>query len=256
MMTSRTESRCIRSCRRQALTDEGMPPVDADRQARRQFGNVTVHRKRARDPWAGSSIDALVHDVRYGLRLIRKAPGFSAVAIASLAVGIGASTVLFSFADGFLFRPIHAARPEQVIQLFTSGFDGPLYGGSSYADYEDLRAAPAFAGLLAWARATATLSDAERPDVMGGLLVSGNYFDVLGVHPSRGRFFRPEESHTAGTHPVVVLSHDAWRRRFGADPAIVGRVIELTGQPFTVIGVGPPRFVGTGRWPTYRLFCN
>jgi putative ABC transport system permease protein len=233
--------------RRQALVDAGVAAGDADREARRQFGNVTLIRERTRDQWGGSSIDMLVHDVRYGLRLIRKAPGFSAVAIASLAIGIGASTVLFSFANAFLFRPVHAARPEQLVALFTSDFDGPphFYGGSSYPDYETFRQLPVFDGVLASARATATLSDQERPDVIGGLFVSGNYFDVLGLHPSRGRFFRAEEDQAPGTQPVVVLSDDAWRRRFATDPAIVGRVIELNGQPFTVIGVGPRGFAGT-----------
>jgi hypothetical protein len=111
-----------------------------------------------------------IHDVRYGLRLIRKAPGFSTVAIASLAVGIGASTVLFSFANSFLFGPLHAANPEQVIQVFTSDFDGPRYGGSSYADYDAFRAVPVFSGLLASTRAQATMSNDERPDVISGLL--------------------------------------------------------------------------------------
>lgn len=91
----------------------------------------------------------------------------------------------------------------------------------------------------------ATLSDDDRPDVISGLLVSGNYFEVLGLQPSHGRFFRPEENQTPGTHLVVVISHDAWRRRFGADPAIAGRDIGLNGRPFTIVGVGPPRFAGT-----------
>jgi predicted permease len=231
--------------RKQALIESGMTPADADREARRQFGNVTLIRERVRDQWGGSSIDMLIHDVRYGLRLIRKAPGFSAVAIASVALAIGASTVVFSFANSFLFRPLHAADPDRLVQIFTSSSSGNPYSGSSYADYEAFREVPAFSGVLASMRAKGTLSDEERPDVIAGLLVSGNYFDVLGLRPSRGRFFAPEESHTPGTHPVMVLSHDAWRRRFGSDPAIVGRVIELSGHPFTVIGVGPPRFTGT-----------
>lgn len=95
----------------------------------------------------------LVRDVRYGVRLIRKAPVFSAIAIVSLTVGIGASTVLFSFANSFLFRPIHAANPGELVELFTSDFDGPLYGGSSYADYEAFAALPVFRDLLASKRA-------------------------------------------------------------------------------------------------------
>jgi predicted permease len=233
--------------RRQALMDDGMTEAEADREARREFGNVTLIRERTREVWGGSSIDTLMQDVRYGLRLIRKAPGFSAVAIASLAMGIGASTVLFSFANSFLFRPLHAANPEEVAQVFTSGFDGPphLYGGSSYADYEVFREIPVFSGLLASTHARATLSSQERPEVVDGLLVSENYFDVLGLRPSHGRFFRPEENQTPGSHPVVVLSHDAWRRRFGGEPSIVDRSIGLNGHHFTVVGVGPPRFAGT-----------
>jgi predicted permease len=231
--------------RKQALIGSGLLPAEADRQARRQFGNVTLVRERARDQWGGAWIDMLAHDVRYGLRLIRKSPGFSAVAIASLAVGIGASTVLFSFANSFIFRPLHAVNPEQIVQIFTSSSSGSLHGGSSYADYESFREVPLFDGMLASTRVKATLSDQDRPDVLEGLLVSDNYFDVLGLRPSRGRFFDPEETRTPGTHAVVVLSHDAWRRRFGADPAITGRNVELNGRPFTVIGVGPPRFAGT-----------
>ena len=230
--------------RTQSLIDSGMAPADARREARRQFGNVTVIRERTREQWGGSSIDMLIQDVRYGLRLVRKAPGFSAVAIASLAVGIGASAVVFSFANALLLRPVQGDHPEQLIELFTSGSRGSAYNTSSYADYESFRALPVFSGLLAWMRTAATLSNDERPDVVNGLLVSGNYFDVLGLRPSIGRFFRVEEGQTPGAHPVVVLSHDAWRRRFGADPAIAGRVIELSGKPFTVIGVGPPRFAG------------
>ena len=143
------------------------------------------------------------------------------MAIASLAVGIGTSTVLFSFANNFLFRPIHAANPEQILQIFTSNTRGGPYGGSSYADYEMYREVPVFNGVLASLRAKATLSHDGRRDVIEGLLVSGNYFDVLGLRPSQGRFFRPDETQTPGTHPVVVLSHHAWLRRFGADPAIM-----------------------------------
>jgi predicted permease len=190
-------------------------------------------------------ISALIPDVRYGLRLIRKAPAFSVVAIASLAVGIGASTVAFSFANALVFRPVSGTSGVPLIRLFTSNTRGGPYGGSSYADYLDFQAVPVFNGLLADARVQATLSNRERSDVVEGLLVSSNYFDVLGLRPSRGRLLRAGESDTPGAEPVVVLSHDAWRRRFSEDPAIVGRVIELNGRPFTVIGVGPQRFVGT-----------
>ena len=231
--------------RRQSLIDSGMTAEEADREARLQFGNVTAIRERTRDEWGGSTIDMLRNDIRYGLRLIRKAPGFSAVAVASLAVGIGASTLLFSFANTLLFRPLQASNPEQLVEVFTSDFDGPLYGGSSYEDYQNFRTSPVFNGLLASMRAQATVSRDDQRDVIDGLLVSANYFDVLGLRPSYGRFFRPDEGETPGLHAVAVLSHEAWQRRFGADPAIAGRTIELNGRPFTVVGIAPPQFAGT-----------
>jgi predicted permease len=231
--------------RRRSLVDDGMAPEQAAYEARRQFGNVGLVRERAREHWGGSLIDSILQDLRYGLRLIVKAPMFTMVAISSLALGIGASAILFGLASSFMFRPIHAANAGQIVQLFTSNRDGSLYGGSSYADYEMYRDAGVFSGLLASMRTTATLSDLERPETVDGLLVSGNYFDVLGLRPSLGRFFRPEENQVPGRNPVVVLSDDAWRRRFGADPAIVGRPIELSGTVLTVIGIAPPRFAGT-----------
>ena len=197
-----------------------------------------------RKAWGGSIIQSLMTDVRYGVRMIRKAPGVSAVAIVSLAVGIGASTVLFSVANAVLFRPMHAERPEQVLQLFTSNTDGSRYGSSSYADYQALRDLPVFDGLAASTRATATWNESDRRDVVDGLLVSANYFDMLGLQPWRGRFFRLEEGRT-DSEAVVVLSHTAWQRRFVGDEATVGRIIELNGHSFTIIGVAPPGFAGT-----------
>jgi putative ABC transport system permease protein len=186
----------------------------------------------------------MLNDLYYAIRLIRKAPGFTLVAVSSLAVGIGASTVIFSFANGVLFRPVQAANPEQLVQLFTSNSDGRLHGGSSYADYEDFRNVPVFEGLLGWTRGGATLSGQERPELVQVHLVSGNYFDVLGLPPYRGRFFAPEESRSTGSDAVVVLTHNAWRRYFASDEAIVGTTIELNGRPFTVIGIAPPKFTG------------
>jgi len=232
--------------RRQQLIEDGVDPREAGYEARRRFGNVTAVREETFSMWRSPSLDTVTHDVRYGLRMIAKSRGVSAVAIVSLAVGISVATLLFSFANSFLFRPLHAARPGELLEVFTSNSDGGLYGGSSYLDYEAYRdTAEVFSGLLASTRAQATLSDAERSDVLPGLLVSGNYFDVLGLRPSLGRFFLAQEARTPGADPVVVLSHDAWWRRFGSDPQIVGRVVRLNGAAFTVIGVAPPRFTGT-----------
>jgi hypothetical protein len=133
-----------------------------------------------------------------------------------------------------------------LIQVFTSDFDGPLYGASSYPDYEAFRDVPVFAGLLASMRVRAALSDEGQAEVIDGLLASGNYFAVLGLHPSRGRFFSPEEGRARAAQPVAVLSDQTWRRRFATDPEIIGRSVELNGRAFTVIGIAPRGFAGTG----------
>ena len=188
----------------------------------------------------------MTHDILYGLRMLGKSRGFTIVAIASLAAGIGLSTLVFSFASSFVLRPIHAASPSQIVQLFPGDVDGPSFGAASYADYEDIRdRTPVFSGLLASTRVRATLSDGRRRDIVAGVLVSENYFEVLGLRPSAGRFFRPEENISPNTHPVLVLSHEAWQRRFDSVPDIVGRTVTLNGHAFTVIGVGPPQFSGT-----------
>ncbi len=230
--------------RRQQLIEDGADPSRAGQDARRAFGNVTRVREHAREMWTLSALDALGQDLRYGLRMIAKGPGFSAVAVVSLAVGIGSATVLFSFANAWLFRPLPVADPEHLVEVFTGSSGGAPRGGSSYPDFEDFRGSGVFAGLAASMRVRATLTDAERADMFHGLLVSGDYFDVLGLRPFRGRFFQKDESPDAD--PVVVLSHDAWQRRYGGDNSVIGSTIRINARPFTLIGIGPPRFSGPG----------
>ena len=235
--------------RRQQLIADGMDPHDADAAARRMFGNVTAIREEARSFWSTALLDNLWQDVRYGLRQLAKSRGFSLIAILSLAVGMGASTVVFSFTNAMLLRPLPVEDPSRLLQVFTSNSSGSRYGSTSYPDFENVRSRAVdvqarravFSGVVASMRVRATLSDADRPDLINGVLVSERYFDVFGLRPARGRFFSLDDLQ----HPVVVLSHDAWVRRFGSDPEIVGRVIGLSGHAFVVIGVGPPRFTGT-----------
>src|SRR5262245_9575137 len=221
--------------RRQALMDAGMDPRAAEHEARRMFGNVLGIREETRDMGSWSATDTLMQDLKYGWRVMMKSRGFSAVAIVSLAAGIGAASVIFSVANAFLFRPLPGGDTSELERVFTSNRSGPLYGSTSYPDYEDLRdRASVWSGLLAYRRANATLSDTPESAVIPGALVSANYFDVLGLRPALGRFFLPEENRSPGTHPVVVLSDAAWQRRFASDPRIVGRTIGLNGQGFTV----------------------
>lgn len=193
-------------------------------------------------------------DLRYGARMLRKAPGFTAVAALALALGIGVNTAILSIANGFALRPLPVEKPDEIVTPFWgSRKDGEVWGAISYANYVDLRDQnETLSGLLAWQATLAGISggesrnsgDNERAETVWGELVSGDYFDVLGVKPVLGRGFLPEENRAQNTSPVVVLSHGFWRRRFNADAAITGKTIFLNGSPFTVIGVAPATFKG------------
>ncbi|HLL75430.1 MAG TPA: ABC transporter permease [Pyrinomonadaceae bacterium] len=188
----------------------------------------------------------LLQDVRYGARRLWKSPGFTLVAAVSLALGIGANTAIFSLIDTVLLRPLPVERPAELYKLFgtmNSGADTTIQSYPNYRDYRDRN--EVFSGLLAYRFAVMSLSRGGDNQRVWGYLASGNYFDVLGARPALGRYFLPEEDRTPGAHPVAVISHAAWHRRFDADPLIVGRQITLNGRAFTVVGVAPEGFIGT-----------
>jgi macrolide transport system ATP-binding/permease protein len=185
-------------------------------------------------------VDALRRDLRQAARLIVKHPGFTAVAVISLALGIGANTAIFSLVNALLLRPMPVARPDEIVSVFTSDFSGPLYGASSYPDYLDFRRLGALSDLAAWAPTPVALAQGADSQRMFAEAVSANYFDVLGVRPVLGRGFVPEEGE--GPHAVAVIAHGTWQRVFGGDPAVVGRSLTLNGTPFRVVGVAPPGY--------------
>jgi macrolide transport system ATP-binding/permease protein len=188
-------------------------------------------------------------DLRYGARMLAKQPGFTLAAILTLALGIGVNTAFFSLINAVLLKPLPVAQPAELVALYTSDFSGPRYGASSYQDYLDWRErAEVLDGLLAHWRQTAFLTrGGERNEPVLVDIVSGNYFDVLGVRAALGRTFLPEEDRTPGTHPVVVVSHRAWQQRFGGDPNLVGKTLVLNNFSYTVIGIAPPQFNGLWR---------
>jgi putative ABC transport system permease protein len=185
-------------------------------------------------------------DVRYGVRMLFIHPGFTAVAALTLALGIGANTAIFSLLDKVFIRELPVERPDQLVTFVRdAGGEAKVFPYPTYAllrDHNDV-----LSGLVVSCQQAFSLTDGTRTERMVGLLVSGNYFAVLGVRPALGRFFLPEEDRTPGTHPVVVLGHGLWRRRFAADPAIVGKTIAVNGYRHTVIGVAPSEFTGTTR---------
>ena len=182
-------------------------------------------------------------DIRYGWRAYSRTPGVTLVAILAIALGIGANTALFSYASALFLRPLAAAEPDRLVSLFHAGMTGG-YSSFSYPDYVDLRDQnDVLSGLAAWS--TIDL-DIGRPaaERITGQIVSGNYFDVLGIAAIEGRVFHIDEDRTPDTHPVAVISYALWRRRYRLDPDTIGLSIPLNGRDFTIVGVAPEMFRG------------
>ncbi len=194
-------------------------------------------------------MQTLWQDLRFGARILFKQPGYTLIAVVSLALGIGANTAIFTWIKAILLNPLPgvAASHRLVIlrsTLIRSGNSPMWVSYPNYKDYRDRN--EVFSGLTAFNNITFDLVDGEaQPERIWGSLVSGNYFDVLGVRAAQGRFFAPDEDRTPGTHPVVVISHRLWQRRFGADPSLIGKTIRLNQRGFTVIGVAPEGFSGS-----------
>jgi predicted permease len=207
-------------------------------------------------------VDTLFQDLRYAVRTLLRSPGFTAVAVLTLGLGIGANTAVFTLVNAALFRAPPGARPHELVWLGATR-DFPQQPGRprsyqrrfSLPEYRDYAAgATAFTGLSAYQDVALALGSGGEPERINGMLVSGNYFQVLGLVPAAGRFFAPEEDRDPGAHAVVVLSHGLWRRRFGSDPATVGTDITINGRRFMVAGVAPAGFVGIQLGEPAELF--
>jgi len=191
-------------------------------------------------------MQTLFQDLRFGLRQLLKRPGFTLLAIISMALGIGANTAIFSLVDTVVFRPLPVRHATELQELYGTVQNGTVYTLQSYLNYKDYRDRnQVFSGLIAYRIVVASLSHNGNNERVWGTVVSSNYFDVLGVPPALGRGFLPEEDQTPSSHPVVVLSHGCWQKRFASDPGIVGRTVSLNNVVFTVVGVAPKGFIGT-----------
>src|SRR5690348_13161034 len=194
-----------------------------------------------------SLLTQTLQDVRYALRMLAKNPGFTFVVVLTLALGIGANAAMFSLTDKVLLQSLPVGEPEQLAVLSAyDPKDGPdIQSSFSYAMYQDLRDRnDVFSGVIARGGAQMNVSYADQNERVRGELVSGNFFEVLGVRPWAGRLFTAEDDRVPGAHPVVVLSYDFWQRRFNKDPNIIGKTILVNEHPLTVLGVTPPNFYG------------
>jgi predicted permease len=188
---------------------------------------------------------AFIQDLRYGVRRLLASPSFTLIAIFSLALGIGANVAIFSLVNTVLLRPFPVMDPDELVSMHVLGQGGAVRA-FSYPDYVDFRDRnEVLEGMMAIRFAPMSLSRNGNNDRLWGYLVSGNYFDVLGVKPVLGRTFSADEDRERLSHPVVVLSHSTWKNRFGLDPSIIGRRISINSHEFEVIGVAPENFKGT-----------
>ncbi|MFP5265506.1 MAG: ABC transporter permease [Blastocatellia bacterium] len=191
-------------------------------------------------------MEALLKDFRYGTRMLMKNRGFTAVAVLSLALGIGANSTIFGWVRGVLFRPFPGVSESDRMVVFAGTSPAGSYTSTSYPDYVDLAGNnKVLDGFIVFDMTPMSLNIGGEAQRVYGAVVSGNYFGVLGVNAAIGRTFLPEEDKTPNTHPVAVISHGLWRRVFGSDPDVAGKTVTLNGHPFTVVGVAPESFTGT-----------
>jgi macrolide transport system ATP-binding/permease protein len=225
----------------------GMTPAEAQRAARIELGGVEQVKIHVRDSRTGAFLDSLVQDVRFAIRGLRRTAGLTAFVIITLALGIGITSATFSMVDGLIFRPYPVPHSGNVVTLAGTTHDS-MIEDFSYREYLDIRdKTKSYDGVIAYAEMQAVGFSAEptaTPRVKGGMMVSGNFFRVLGVEPRLGRGFREDEDLVPGRDAVVVLGPDFWHHEFAGDPAVVGRTVRLNGTPFTVIGVAPDSFPG------------
>ena len=232
---------------RMAIADRvarGESPEQAARAARLEFGNVRLIKETTRDTWGWIAIEQVLQDVRYALRMLRKAPGFTVVAVATLALGIGANTAMFSVINAVLLRPLPFPSPDALVAVSSVDLRrGPSQGASmstSYPDFFDWRSMlQAFEHLSSYRDASFTLVDGGRSLQVEGAVVSSELFSTLRTPPALGRGFRIEDERGGD---VAVISDGLWRSRFAAAPDIVGRPVVLSSRPFTIVGVMPAGF--------------
>jgi putative ABC transport system permease protein len=194
-------------------------------------------------------MNSLLQDLRYGARMLLKKPGFTLIAVITLALGIGANTAIFSVVNTLLFKPLPYHEPDRLVQLYHMGNLARSNPGGmpiwSYPEYEALRANhQSFESVAGFEGGDVNLTGTDEPERLACEYVSASYFPTLGVNVAVGRVFLPEEDSTPGTHPVVMIGYGLWQRRFGADPNIVGKSLSLNKNSFTVVGVLPAGFRG------------
>jgi predicted permease len=222
---------------------KGLSMDEARCAARIECEGAEQVKEKVREARMGASLETILRDLQYAVRVLRKSPAFTAVAVLSLALGIGANTAIFSVIYAVVLRSLPVQHPEELVALSHANLQRSAMNSMAFPLYKELRdRTDLFAGLLCTTGFSPSLAVNGSAERVTGEMVSANYFDVLGLKPYLGRLFRPSDETTPGANPVVVLSYGFWNRRFAADPKIIGSAVVLNQTPMTVIGVSPPEF--------------
>jgi predicted permease len=225
------------------LESSGMARAEAERRARIEFGGQERVREEVHEALGGNFMDTLMQDVRLSLRVLRKSPGFTIVAVLTLALAIGANAVVFAILDALILRPLNVPHAASLWAIERGSSKAINH---SYPDYLDLRDRNrSFQDLAAYNVTGVGLDTGNNPSSAWILETTGNYFDALGVQPYLGRFFHASDEHGPNSAPYIVLAHAFWHTHFQDDRGVVGRVVQLNKHPFTILGVAPPEFRGT-----------
>lgn len=231
----------------------GMSPDEARREALIRFGNRTLTREKVTAVDAELAFDAFWRELRYAARQLRRSPAFTATALVTLILGIGANVVVFSVLNAMVLRPLDVPQPNGLYNVVhkQQGYDN-----QSYPDYLDFKSKnSSFSDMAAYRIEMAGLSTGNAAYKCFYYRVSGNFFDMLGVQPALGRFFHSSDEHGPNSAPYIVLSHDFWRVHFDSDAHLIGTTVDINKHPFTVIGVAPPAFHGAEVfiWPDFWM---
>jgi len=237
------------------LRQRGLPEDEARRQATLRFGNLTSVREQSRDIRLWAALETTLQDARYALRTMLRTPAFTLTAVLSLTLAIGANTAIFSIVDAAILRSLPVAAPSQLVQLAWPGIDQPgsppepereSFSYPMYLEFRQAAGPSAHLCLFGYAMRTEVRIGGPESRIEHAVrqYVSGDAFDMLGVPPALGRLFSSDDDRIPGGHPLAVLSYEYWARRFGSDPAILGRRIEIDGKSYSVLGIAKQGFFG------------
>jgi predicted permease len=234
------------------LERSGASRAEAERRARIEFGGHVRFKEECREALGGNFIETLVQDVRFALRLLLKSPGFALTAVGTLALAIGANAVVFAAWNAVVLRPLDVPRAESLYSIHRVSDSSAAVSYPNYLEMRDRNRS--FEDLAAFSFIKAGLDTGENPSPVWIIAASGNYFDVLGIHPYLGRFFHASDERGPNSAPYIVLTYACWHAHFQDNRGVVGRVVQVNKHPFAILGVAPPGFHGTLMFSTPDFF--